>query len=779
LGERDQHLHDLRLDLHVLSARGDTVQRRIDDAPAETEHFFEYRPRAGIDRRSSSRPRRNITLPCGSFHRRSRLIDPHAYLSTVRKRSVTFDCGGCGDAASLGAARYARAARNQVRLRARRVRRLHRARRRHGHPLVRDDGRRGRHETDHDHRGPRARRNAASGSGRLDRGRRAAMRLLPGGADSDGGRAARLPPAAIRRGNPRDDVEQSVPLRLLPAYSPRGAAGGTRRRRTVASGRCTMTRTMCVDRRSFLKVSAGAAGGLLVGFYVHRDARADTTAFRPNGYVRIDADGTVTLWSKNPDMGQGIKTSLAMMIAEELDVDWQAVRVEQAQLNREWYGGQGAGGSDGTPSDGPLGQRAGAVARAMLMAAAAKRWSVEASSCETARGVVHHRATGRSARYGELAAEAAAIAVPREVPPLKDPRRHTILGTRVGGVDVPKIVVGEPIFGLDARMPGMLYAVIEKCPVHGGRPVHVDAAAALAVPGVTRVVTIDGHRNPTWLKPGVAVVAGSTWAALKGREALRVTWDEGAGRDESSGSLSARFRELAATPGKVLGDQGDVVGAFDAARTKVDAVYEAPFLAHATLEPQNCVAHVHDGHCEILGPLQMPTSGAQVVAAILDIPRESVSVRMTRIGGGFGRRLTSDYAAEAAFVSRAVGAPVQVVWSREDDLRHDYYRPAGLHHVRAGLDAGGRLSVWHHHLVNVSRNRYRLGDTPPESTEIYGLMAPPFADPKKQFDNDFQPTLIPHCRLEYTEASTSVPTGALRAPSHNFNAFVIESILDE
>ena len=540
-----------------------------------------------------------------------------------------------------------------------------------------------------------------------------------------------------------------------------------------------MTRTMCVDRRSFLKVSAGAAGGLLVGFYVHRDARADTTAFRPNGYVRIDADGTVTLWSKNPDMGQGIKTSLAMMIAEELDVDWQAVRVEQAQLNREWYGGQGAGGSDGTPSDGPLGQRAGAVARAMLMAAAAKRWSVEASSCETARGVVHHRATGRSARYGELAAEAAAIAVPREVPPLKDPRRHTILGTRVGGVDVPKIVVGEPIFGLDARMPGMLYAVIEKCPVHGGGPVHVDAAAALAVPGVTRVVTIDGHRNPTWLKPGVAVVAGSTWAALKGREALRVTWDEGAGRDESSGSLSARFRELAATPGKVLGDQGDVVGAFDAARTKVDAVYEAPFLAHATLEPQNCVAHVHDGRCDILGPLQMPTSGAQVVAAILDIPRESVSVRMTRIGGGFGRRLTSDYAAEAAFVSRAVGAPVQVVWSREDDLRHDYYRPAGLHHVRAGLDAGGRLSVWHHHLVSVSRNRYRLGDTPPESTEIYGLMAPPFADPKKQFDNDFQPTLIPHCRLEYTEASTSVPTGALRAPSHNFNAFVIESILDE
>ncbi len=535
-----------------------------------------------------------------------------------------------------------------------------------------------------------------------------------------------------------------------------------------------------LDRRSFLKVSGTAAGGLLVGFYVRSDARAQgAAAFRPNGYVRIDADGTVTLWSKNPDMGQGIKTSLPMMIAEELDVEWSSVRVEQAELNRAWYGGQGAGGSDGTPSDGPLGQRAGAVARALLVAAAAKQWNVEPSACDTERGVVHHRATGRSAAYKDLASAAAALPLPKEAPPLKDVRRHTILGRPVRGVDTPRIVVGEPIYGLDARLPGMLHAVIEKCPVHGGRPATVDASAALAVPGVKRVVTIEGHQNPTWLKGGVAVVADSTWAAMKGREALRVTWDEGEGRSESSDSLSAQFRALAAKPGKVLGDQGDVARAFEEARTKVDVTYEAPFLAHATLEPQNCIAHVHDGRCEIVGPLQMPTSGAQVVAGVLGIPRESVSVQMTRIGGGFGRRLMSDYAAEAAYVSRAVGAPVQVVWSREDDMRHDYYRPAGLHHVRAGLGADGRLSVWHHHLVNVSRNRYRLGDTPPESTEIYGLMAPPASDPKKQFDNDFQPTLVPNCRLEYTEASTSVPTGALRAPSHNFNAFVIESILDE
>jgi len=210
----------------------------------------------------------------------------------------------------------------------------------------------------------------------------------------------------------------------------------------------------------------------------------------------------------------------------------------------------------------------------------------------------------------------------------------------------------------------------------------------------------------------------------------------------------------------------------------IDVEYEAPFLAHATLEPQNCTAHVHDGRCEIWGPLQMPTSGAGVVASVLGIPRDAVSIHVTRIGGGFGRRLLSDYAAEAAVVSKAVGAPVQVVWSREDDIRHDYYRPAGLHHVRAALDHDARLAVWDHHLVNVSRNRYRLGDSPPESTETYGLLAP-IRDAKQQFDGDLQPTLIPNCRVQYSEVRTAVPTGALRAPSHNINAFVIESVLDE
>jgi isoquinoline 1-oxidoreductase subunit beta len=537
---------------------------------------------------------------------------------------------------------------------------------------------------------------------------------------------------------------------------------------------------MRIDRRTFLKVGGTATGGLLVSYYVHeRGPRKKSATFRPNGYVRIDPDGAVTLWAKNPDMGQGVKTSLPMMIAEELDVDWARVRVEQADLNRALYGGQGAGGSDGTPSDGPLGQHAGAVARAMIVAAAAKTWSVDSTTCETSRGVVHHRASGRSLGYGELATTAAALPVPRDRPPLKDVSRHTIVGRPTRAVDTPKIVIGSPIYGLDARVPGMLYAMIEKCPVHGGRPSSVDATAALAVAGVKRVLTIEGHKNPTFLKSGVVVVADSTWAAMKGREALRVTWDEGSGREESSAALSARFRALAAGPGTVVRTGGDVERAFAAARFKVDAIYEAPFLAHATLEPQNCLAHVHDGRCEIWGPLQMPTSGSQVVAEAIGIAREHVSIHVTRIGGGFGRRLLSDYAAEAAVVSKAVGAPVQVVWSREDDLRHDYYRPASLHHVRAGLDERGRLSVWDHRLVCVSRNAYRGDPEPPHATEIYGLLAPRSADARADFSADLIPTLIPHCRLTYSDAVSVIPRGALRAPAHNFNAFVVQSVIEE
>ncbi len=537
---------------------------------------------------------------------------------------------------------------------------------------------------------------------------------------------------------------------------------------------------MKLSRRAFFAVSGSAAGGLIVSYYLSGCAgKGSPRAFKPNGFVQIDPDGQVTIWAKNPDMGQGVKTSLPMYVAEELDVEWASVRVLQADLDRAAYGSQGSGGSDNTPSEWKRLHEAGAIARALLVTAAARRWGVDATACETEQGSVVHRASSRRASYGSLAGDAARLPVPAAPPPLKDPSQYRLIGTRVRGVDVPSIVRGVPLYGIDVRLPGMLHAAIERSPVHGGRPARVDPARALGIPGVRQVVTLTGLENPTHLRPGVAVVADSTWAAEQGRAALAVTWDEGPGAGESSDHQSQRFRELDAGDLKTIRTAGDVAGAWGTAVTKVDLTFEQPLLAHATLEPQNCTAHFHDGRCEIWGPLQMPTSGSAVIAEAVGVPVEAVTIHITRLGGGFGRRLLSDYAAEAAVVSKLVGAPVQVLWSREDDTRHDYYRPAGFHHVRAGLDARGRLTVWHHRVITMSRNRYRQATTGPEMTEIYGLFVPLSADPKDTYDPDLVPTRIPNCRLDYADLATTVPTGAWRAPAHNFNAFVIESVLDE
>jgi isoquinoline 1-oxidoreductase beta subunit len=477
-------------------------------------------------------------------------------------------------------------------------------------------------------------------------------------------------------------------------------------------------------------------------------------------------------------MGQGAKTSLGMTIADELDADWPRVRVEMADLDTRAYGGQGSGGSSTTPDEWDLVRTAAAAARTMLVQAAAARWRVDSASCTTAKSEVLHATTGRRLAYGALAADAAKLPLPAH-PTQKSFDQFAILGSRVGGVDVPAIVRGQPIFGLDVHRPGMKYAVIEKCPVHGGRPRAVDDRGALAVPGVERVVRLEGHVDPTYLKPGVAVVADSTWAAMKGRAALKVDWDEGAGAEESSDRLRQAFVDLEQRGSlETVRTAGDVERGWRDAVVKLDAVFEAPLLAHATLEPMNCTADVRDGRCEIWGPLQMPTSGARVIAAATGIPRERIAIHMTRIGGGFGRRLMSDYAAEAACVSKAIGAPVQVVWTREDDMRHDYYRPAGYHHVRAGLDRAHRLLVWHHRLVSLSRNRYRR-QSPPEDTEVYGLLVPDSGNPRDQYEPDLVPTTIPHCRLEFADLESAIPRGAWRAPAHCFNAFVVESTLDD
>ncbi|MGE0814640.1 MAG: molybdopterin cofactor-binding domain-containing protein [Vicinamibacterales bacterium] len=535
------------------------------------------------------------------------------------------------------------------------------------------------------------------------------------------------------------------------------------------------------SRREFLTVGLAATGGLLVAMRTagaQRGAAAGAAAGFPTAYVQIDPDGRVRLWSAQPEMGEGTKTSLQMIVAEELDADWTRVVVDDAGLDPERYGGQGVGGSDAIRSDWDTLRRIGATARALLVQAAAEAWGVEAATCTTAPHNVRHPASGRDAAYGALAARAATLRVPATSVPLKDPAAFRLVGTRVPGVDNAKLVRGERLFGLDVRRPGLRYAAIAKSPVFGQAPVKIDAAAARAVPGVRAVIEVSGDANPTYLQPGVAVVADSTWAAFKGREALRVEWAAGAFAAESDATLRARFVELLAAPPFTLHESGRVDEALAGAAHVVDNTYAFPFVSHATLEPHNCTADVGDGRCDIVGPLQMPASARAVVARVLGVPPATVQVTSTRIGGGFGRRLMSDSAAEAAVVSRAAGGPVMVVDSREGDLQHDYYRPAAMQRIRAGLDAAGRLVAWDHTIASASRGAYRREDRPPYSTETYGA----YIGAVRTTDHvalDLVPTRIPHARLRYGAPETGVPTGAWRAPSHVVNAFAIETTIDE
>ena len=543
-------------------------------------------------------------------------------------------------------------------------------------------------------------------------------------------------------------------------------------------------------RRGFLRVSLTATGGLLVsvawpraggaeasGVSSIQNAAAAGTSFAPSPLIRIDPDDIVTIWSRNPDMGEGVKTSLPMLVAEELDADWPRVRIENAPLDPARYGPQGIGGSDAVASAWDDHRRAGAAARQMLLAAAATRWGVPAATLVSEAGTVRDASGSRVTTYGQLATDAAALPVPAD-PPLKAPSAFRLVGTRQPNADNDAIVAGQPLFGIDVRLPGMRFAAVAKCPVFGGRPVRVDDRAARAVPGVRDVVEIPGLENPTHLMSGVAVVADTTWAAFQGRDALEVEWDEGPFAAESSDSLRARFGELLERPEFTLHDSGDVVGALANAAHRVDATFHFAFVSHATLEPHNCTAEWRDGRCLITGPLQMPASARTVVARALGIEPERVEVRCTRIGGGFGRRLLSDSAAEAAVVARAAGVPVQVVATRTDDLRHDYYRPAAAQRIRAGVDAAGRVVAWDHALASVSRNAYRRDPRPPYMTEAYGAFVGRVRT-LEQMQPDLVPTRIPHARLRYGAPDTGVPTGAWRAPSHVVNAFAIESVLDE
>ncbi|HEU4381906.1 MAG TPA: xanthine dehydrogenase family protein molybdopterin-binding subunit [Anaeromyxobacteraceae bacterium] len=512
-----------------------------------------------------------------------------------------------------------------------------------------------------------------------------------------------------------------------------------------------------VSRRRFLELSGGAGACLWLG--VHLPARAAEAAapkaFEPNAWLRVDGKGGVTVFLAKSEMGQGSYTGMAVLVAEELEADWSTVRVVQADADARFGNMMTGGSSSVRRSWGPL-RQAGAAAREMLVAAAARRWGVEPGACRAEQGAVLHAASGRRLGYGALAAEAARLEVPKD-PPLKDPKAFRLIGRKVPRLDTPAKTRGAAVFGIDVRVPGMRFAVVARPPVLGGKVAGYDAKAALAVPGVRKVVEVPS---------GVAVVGDSTWAAIQGREALRARFDPGPNGGLDQAAVARLLAEAKLEP-KPARSQGDVEAALAGSAKRIQAVYELPFLAHATMEPLNATAHVKGGSAEVWAPTQAPTWVRGEVAKALGLPEEKVKLHVALLGGGFGRKAIPDFPVEAALVARQAGGPVQVLWTREDDTRHDRYRPAGRNELRAGIDASGRLAAWHHVVRTPSISAQIFGNaTRGEHPDVVeGAVGMPYA--------------ASAVRVECAIAEIGLPVGWWRSVYASQNAFADECFLDE
>jgi isoquinoline 1-oxidoreductase beta subunit len=518
-----------------------------------------------------------------------------------------------------------------------------------------------------------------------------------------------------------------------------------------------------LSRRNLLKVSLAAGGGLMLGFNFASVAAAAPTGAKINTMIWIAPDGVVTISAKNPECGQGIKTMLPMLIADELDVDWNNVRIEMTDNDPTLYGRQVAGGSQATPTEWEPMRRVGAAGRQMMIAAAAQTWGVPAAECKTTIGKVQHTPSGKTLSYGELAARAAALPAPDlKTVALKDPKDFHIIGRSKHSVDNPSIVTGKPLYGIDLELPGMLYAVYHKCPVFGGMVTDANLAELKAMPGVTHAMMVEGFNDPDSVVCGVAIVADSWYGAQRARKALKATWDEGPWAASSCEAYAATAAACKTQPaGFTIRKDGDVDAKLAGAAKVVEASYSYPFIYHATMEPQNCTARVNaDGSVEIWTSSQNPEAGRQVVAKMMKIAPEKVTIHMLRAGGGFGRRLRNDYMAEAVWISKLTGRPVKLVWSREDDVQHDFYRPGGFHHLKAGLDKDGKVVGWKNHFVGYGKDK----------TFSYAGNLDPFEFPNR---------LLPDLTVEATLMPTAIPTGSMRAPRSNALGFVFQSFIDE
>ncbi len=529
-----------------------------------------------------------------------------------------------------------------------------------------------------------------------------------------------------------------------------------------------MSATSSLSRRRFLQISAVATAGLVIGFRLPIEGAAAETAseFMPNAFLHFAPSGRVTVIVGKSEMGQGIYTALAMIAAEELDADWKKVRVESAPAapayNHTVFHVQITGGSTSVWSEYDQLRKAGASARAMLVAAAAQNWKVEPSSCRTQGGFVVHAATGRRRSYGSLATAAAKLSPPAEVA-LKDPKNFRLIGKPTKKLDTPEKTNGAAVFGIDVKLPGLLTAVIARLPVFGAKVRSVNSDRTLAIPGVKAV-----HQVYT----GVAVVADGFWPAKLGRDALQIEWDEGPLAGLSSAKQREQYAELAKQPGAVARKEGDAAAAMAGAAKKLQVVYELPYLAHATMEPMNCVADVRPDGCEVWTGTQLQTIDHATAAHVAGLKPEQVKLHTTLLGGGFGRRAVFDshFVREAVQLSKAVGAPVKTVWTREDDIRGGFYRPACYHALSAGLDATRKPVAWQHRIVCQS---FMIG-TPFEAAMVKDGVDGSAVEGAAEL-----PYEIPNLLVDWQRAPDGVPTHFWRSVGHSHNAFVVESFTDE
>jgi isoquinoline 1-oxidoreductase subunit beta len=517
-----------------------------------------------------------------------------------------------------------------------------------------------------------------------------------------------------------------------------------------------------LSRRELLKLGM-AGSGLVLGVYDPAFARqkkkapvappAPKAVFSPNAFLKIDSAGAITIFVTRTEVGQGVRTALPQIIADEMEADWASVRIAQAPFDPAKYGNQNTGGSDSIRSLLKPLREAGATAREMLISAAAKQWNVATDECRALNGSVVHTSSGRKLTYGQLAAGAAKQPMPKEVK-LKESSALRYIGKPVHRIDTPSKVDGSAKFSLDVRVPGMLYATVARSPVFGGKLKKVDSAKALKVPGVKRVVQISS---------GVAVVAANTWAAIQGRETLTIEWDEGPSAKESSTDLRTRFEEASKQPGKVIKQTGNAAGI---AGNVIEAVYESPFQAHAPMEPINCTAAVTKTGCEIWAPAQIPGWAHGEVQRVTGLQPQAIKLNITLHGGAFGRGINPDFVVEAVEISKVMGAPVKALHTREDDIRHDFYRPASYHRLTGAVDPEGWPWLWTHRIVSPSISSWMDPNTKtPEQGELGGAVDLPYA--------------IPNTQVEYSYVPSHVPRGWWRSVEHTPNAYAVECFLDE